>query len=65
MATFPFLPPDTLEKLNGALGQLDEADKAIELAIRAGVDMTDQRQRSAENRAKLNRMKQTFYPGQF
>jgi hypothetical protein len=64
MADFPYLPPDTLEKINTALSQLDEADKAIDMAARAGIDMGQQRQRSGDNRAKLIRMKQTFYPGQ-
>lgn len=49
--------------LKDRLKALDEADQLIDKAIRGGVDMTEQRQRSKELRDQLLRLRQAFFPG--
>jgi phage terminase large subunit-like protein len=53
-----------LAELKVKLSELDQADKLIEQAKRAGIDVEPQLQRAKELRDKLQRLKQAFWPGQ-
>jgi len=52
-----------LTQLNESLTALDEAERLIEQAKRAGIDTGDQGIQAKESREKLMRIKQTFFPG--
>jgi len=58
----PFGPED-LVQLNEQLRQLDEADRLIQKSKQAGLDVGANETTSRELRAKLLRLKQTFFPG--
>ena len=53
-----------LIELKENLVELDKADKLIEQANRAGIDVSGQQTRTRELRDKLMKMKQAFFPGQ-
>lgn len=53
-----------LVELKQKLVELDKADKLIEQASRAGIDVASQKDRTRELRDKLMKMKQAFFPGQ-
>jgi hypothetical protein len=61
--TNPF-PPNTLDDLKQRLSDLDTAEALIDKAARAGIDMTEQKKKSADLRAQLLRFRQSFFPGQ-
>jgi hypothetical protein len=65
MATQPPNPltEADLEEMNRKLLELDEADKVIDKAVRAGIDMTGPIAKSREVREQLLRLKQAFFPG--
>lgn len=53
-----------LVDLKRNLTDLDRAEKMIEQAQRAGIDVGTQKERATEMRDKLMRLKQAFFPGQ-
>lgn len=53
-----------LRKLNSGLAKLDDAERSIERAIRAGIDVGDQRQQTRDAREKILRIKQEYFPGE-
>lgn len=53
-----------LTELKKNLVELDKADRLIEKAERAGIDVGTQKERAAEARDRLIKMKQAFWPGQ-
>lgn len=53
-----------LETMKEGLTKLDEADNLIARSIAGGLDMTVQKARSKEARAKIMSLKQAFFPGQ-
>ncbi len=59
----PLGPADLIE-LKQKLVELDKADKLIEQAKRAGIDVEGQQAKTRELRDKLMKMKQSFFPGQ-
>lgn len=58
------LSQDDLTELKAKLADLDTADKLIDQAKRAGIDMTTQLDRARELRDRLVKLKQAFWPGQ-
>lgn len=58
------LGPEDLAELKVKLTELDQADKLIEQAVRAGIDVSGQQVKTRELRDKLVKMKQAFFPGQ-
>lgn len=58
----PLTDADLVE-LKKNLEELDKADKLIDQALRAGIDVGTQKDRAKEARDKLMRMKQAFWPG--
>ena len=52
-----------LEDLNKALQDSSDAEELIELSQRAGMDVTEFRERNREARERLVRIKTTFFPG--
>lgn len=58
------LGPDDLVELKARLVELDHADKLIEQAVRAGIDVSGQQEKTRDLRDKLMKMKQAFFPGQ-
>lgn len=58
------LGPDDLVELKQKIVELDQADKLIEQAVRAGIDVSGQQEQTRELRDKLMKMKQAFFPGQ-
>lgn len=52
-----------LEDLNRALQDSSDAEELIELSQRAGMDVTEFRERNREARERLVRIKTTFFPG--
>ncbi len=59
----PLTSTDLVE-LKKNLTELDKAEKMIEQAQRAGIDVGTQKERATEMRDKLMRLKQAFFPGQ-
>lgn len=59
----PLTSADLVE-LKKNLTELDNAEKLIEKAQRAGIDVGNQQERATEMRDKLMRLKQAFFPGQ-
>lgn len=53
-----------LTELKTKLTELEQADKLIDQAKRAGVDVGTQMERARELRDRLNKLKQAFWPGQ-
>lgn len=45
------------------LSNLKEVKRQIELAARAGVDVTAEREKAKEAEAKLLQIRQTYFPG--
>lgn len=57
------LTADDLVEINNKLRELDRADKEIERAIRGGIDMTGQKEKAAELRKQLTKLKTAYFPG--
>lgn len=53
-----------LADINRALKRLDDAEGLIAKAQQAGIDVTPFRERASENRDRLMKIKQSFFPGQ-
>lgn len=51
-----------LEKIRSSLQQLEEGEKQIELAKRAGFDVTSEEERFGQLRKRLTKIKQTYFP---
>lgn len=58
----PLTDADLIE-LKRNLAELDKADKLIEQADRAGIDVAGQKEGARQARDKLMKMKQAFFPG--
>lgn len=59
----PLTSADLVE-LKQKIVELDKADKLIEQASRAGIDVSGEQTRTRDLRDKLMKMKQAFFPGQ-
>ena len=55
---------DTLDQLKDRLKELDQADILLDKSVRAGIDVSSQKAKSAELRQQLLRFRQAFFPGQ-
>jgi hypothetical protein len=58
------LTPDHLKQLNNALDAVKQAEYQIELATRAGIDVSNLKETNDANKTKLIMIKQTYFPGQ-
>lgn len=56
------LGPDKLDQINQALAQAETAQNEIELAKRAGIDVSTQEQQLKESVDKLRTLKQVYFP---
>ncbi len=56
------LPPESLGQINAALEQIAEVEAGAAKAKRAGIDVTDIEQQAEETRAKLQTLKQVYFP---
>lgn len=57
------LTEQDLTRINSALTALEKADRVIDMATRAGIDVTMQRDRAKTSRDQLLRIKNSFFPG--
>lgn len=57
------LTEQDLARINQALGQLTRADEVIDMATRAGIDVSQFKDRSKTSKDQLLRIKNTFFPG--
>jgi len=57
------LTDNDFHEIKKRLTDLDEADRQIDKATRAGIEVGDAKIRSAEHRSKLLQIKQTYFPG--
>lgn len=57
------LTESDLEDLNKALQDSADAEELIEMAGRAGLDVSEFKDRNREGRDRLVRIKSTFFPG--
>ena len=55
---------DHLRQINDALTVLDVAQAQVDLATRAGIDVTAQQAQITQAKAQLRQIKQTYFPGQ-
>jgi hypothetical protein len=55
---------DHLQQLNNALSQIKLAQIQIDLAKRAGIDVSAAEQLNKDNESKLRQIKQVYFPGQ-
>ena len=62
MATGPLTERD-LERIDGALSEIEDAEKIIAQAKQAGIDLARQEAEARETKEKLLRIKQAFFPG--
>lgn len=62
MTNGPLRDEDLIE-INESIKALDEADKLIDQAVRAGIDISDKREESRQSRERLMKIKQAFFPG--
>lgn len=52
------------DDIDRALARLDDADSLIQKAQQAGIDVEPFRARARENKDRLLKIKQAFFPGQ-
>jgi len=57
----PLTEKDLLD-IEQALAELEEAEASAQMAQQAGIDVTRELQQIRENREKLLRIKQTYFP---
>lgn len=57
------LSNEDLKSLNEQLDKLKDADEIADRAIRAGIDVSEQKKRIADMRSQAIRIKQQFFPG--
>ncbi len=50
-------------ELTANLAKLDQAEREMERASRAGIDMSGQKVQMRELREKLTKVKQSYFPG--
>lgn len=55
---------ENLQKIQRGIEAAEEAEEIIQLAKQAGLEVDAQEKRNRDARAKLLRLKQTFFPGQ-
>jgi len=58
------LTEEDLVKINEGIDQFRNALTQIDLAERAGIDVAAQKQQAEEGLAKLQKIKQVYFPGQ-
>ena len=58
------LTPDHLAQIKNALDAITQAKYQIDLAKRAGIDVTQLEQIVLDNETKLRQVKQVYFPGQ-
>lgn len=58
------LTPAHLQQLNSALDDIKRAKIQIDLAKRAGIDVSQLEQTNNDNETKLRQIKQVYFPGQ-
>lgn len=58
------LTHDHLVLIREGMEQLEHADRQIEQAVRAGIDVADYKKQVMELRTKLQRLKTAYFPGQ-
>ena len=58
------LTTDDLTQMKEGVKKLDAADNLIRRSIAAGIDMKSQQAQTRELREKIQRIRQTFFPGQ-
>jgi len=57
------LTEDDYKEIQIQLANLKEVERQIDLAARAGVDVTAEKEKASEARAKLLQIRQTYFPG--
>jgi hypothetical protein len=57
------LTDDHLVEIKDGLDKLDQAERMVEQAIRAGIDVEGEKKRIAELRTKLRRIGTAYFPG--
>lgn len=57
------LTEQDLSRINTALGQLQRAKEVIDMASRAGIDVSPFKDRAKTSEEQLLRIKNTFFPG--
>ena len=55
---------DHLQQLNNALDQIKVAQIQIDLAKRAGIDVSQAESLNQQNETKIRQLKQVYFPGQ-
>jgi hypothetical protein len=55
---------DHLAQINNALSNIKLAQIQIDLAKRAGIDVSQAEQMNKDNETKLRNLKQVYFPGQ-
>ena len=63
MAVTNPLTDNDLEQINIGIEKSREAKQLIDIAQRAGIDVTEFQARASDAEAKLLRIKQAFFPG--
>jgi hypothetical protein len=58
------LTPDHLKQINNALDAVAQAKYQIDLASRAGIDVSNLKETNDANETKLRQIKQVYFPGQ-
>lgn len=58
------LNQEHLQQLNTALEKVNLAKVQIDLAKRAGIDVSQLEQMNNDNESKLRQLKQVYFPGQ-
>ena len=56
------LPPKTLDDINEGLDLSKEMDRFLNKAELAGADVREKRQKTANDRSQLLKIKQNFFP---
>lgn len=54
----------TIDSIRAQLARLDEAEQAMRRAKAAGIELPEQEKQIKENRARLLKLKQAYFPGQ-
>lgn len=57
------LKEEDLTEINASLSALEEADRIIDQAMRAGIDVSEKRSEAQASRERLLKIKQAFFPG--
>lgn len=54
----------TIESIRAQMDRLDEAETALRRAKTAGIELVEQEKQIKENRSRLLKLKQAYFPGQ-